>query len=51
MAKAALLETQSLGLKSQGGRTLIETSTEEAYKSSMLRLLYSLASLSVEDAT
>ena len=51
MAKARLHEPQFLGLNSQGGRRLVETSTEKAYAGFMVRPVYSLASLSVEDAT
>src|SRR5215469_16688727 len=42
MAKAALPETQSLGLKRRGVRRLVEAHTEEVYRSLSIRHLYSL---------
>jgi hypothetical protein len=42
MAKAALPETQSLGLKRRGVRRLVEAHTEAVYRNLSIRLLYSL---------
>jgi hypothetical protein len=44
MVKALLRETQLLGLNPRGGRTLIETSTAQVYRSEPREPRYSLAS-------
>jgi hypothetical protein len=42
MVKARLPETQLLGLNPQGGRTLIDTSTAQAYRGEPRQPQYSL---------